>query len=72
MGEKYPLLTPREIISALAKRGFEFKAQRGSHAKYSDGQRVVVIPMHREVARGTLKSILTQAEIELSDFLELL
>ena len=54
MGEKYPLLTPKEIISALAKRGFELKSQRGSHAKYSDGQRTVIIPMHREVARGTL------------------
>ena len=72
MGEKYPLLTPKEILAALAKRGFEFKTQRGSHVKYSDGQHVVIIPMHREVARGTLKNILAQAGIELSDFLDLL
>ena len=72
MGDKYPLLAPKEIISALAKRGFEFQTQRGSHAKFSDGQRTVIIPMHREVARGTLKSILVQAGIELNDFLDLL
>jgi len=29
-------------------------------------------PLHDEVARGTLKSILIQADIELEDFLKLL
>ena len=72
MGDKYPILTPKEIISALGKNGFGFKTQRGSHAKYSNGQRTVIIPMHHEVARGTLKSILMQAGIELDDFLKLL
>jgi len=70
--DKYPLLAPREIISVLAKRGFEFQTQRGSHAKYYDGRHTVVIPIHREVARGTLKNILAQAGIDLDDFLDLL
>jgi predicted RNA binding protein YcfA (HicA-like mRNA interferase family) len=30
------------------------------------------VPMHDEVAKGTLKSILEQAGIELEDFLNLL
>ena len=72
MTKKYPLLEPNEIISALAKRGFVFKSQRGSHAKYSNGYRTAIIPMHDTVARGTLKSILIQAAIELDDFLKLL
>ena len=29
-----------------------------------------IIPMHSEIARGTLKSILEQADIELEDFLK--
>jgi predicted RNA binding protein YcfA (HicA-like mRNA interferase family) len=36
MGSKYPILRPNEIISALSKKGFVFKSQKGSHAKYTD------------------------------------
>ena len=72
MGSKYPILRPNEIISALSKKGYVFKKQKGSHAKYSNGNRTVIIPMHETVARGTLKSILIQADIELKYFLELL
>ena len=72
MSNKYPLLKPEEVISALAKKGFVYKSQRGSHAKYTNENRITIIPMHDEVARGTLKSILIQAGIELDDFLKLL
>ena len=73
MGEKYPILKPREVVKALETFGFVFRSQRGSHAKYvSDGEpkRVVIIPMHDVIARGTLKSILLQAGIELDEFLK--
>ena len=72
MPKKYPLLEPNKIISVLSKRGFIFISQRGSHAKYSNGDRTTIIPMHDTVARGTLKSILIQADIELNDFISLL
>ena len=72
MGSKYPILKPHEIIAALSKKGFSFKSQKGSHAKYSDGKRIAIIPKHDSVARGTLKSILIQADIELEEFLKLL
>ena len=72
MGHTYPLLRPKEIIAALSKKGFVYKSQRGSHAKYSNGHRRVIIPMHDTVARGTLRSILVQAGVELDDFLSLL
>ena len=72
MAGKYPILKPNEIISALSKKGFVFKSQKGSHAKYTNGHRIYVIPIHDTIARGTLKSILTQAGIELEVFLELL
>ncbi len=72
MGSKYPVLKPQEVISALSKAGFVFQKQRGSHAKYTSGSKTVIIPMHDEIAKGTLKSILTQAGIELEQFLELL
>ena len=72
MGSKYPVLTPKEITGALEKRGFYFVSQKGSHKKYSNGSRVIIIPDHPEVAKGTLKSILTMADITLDDFLKLL
>ena len=72
MSEKYPILKPKEIISAFGKKGYSFKSQKGSHAKYADGKHVIIIPMHDTVARGTLRSILIQADMELEEFLSLL
>jgi len=72
MAGKYPILKPNDIISALSKKGFVYKSQKGSHAKYSNGHRIVIVPIHDTVARGTLKSILLQAGIELEDFIKLL
>lgn len=70
MGSKYPVLPPAKVIKILEKFGFEFVSQKGSHMKYSDGKYIVIIPNHSEVAKGTLKSILTMAHIDLDDFLK--
>jgi len=75
MGSKYPLLSARQIIKALHKVGFEEVSQRGSHRKLRSNSipvRTVIVPMHDEVARGTLRSILEQADIDLETFSELL
>ena len=73
MGEKYPILTPREIIRKLESFGFKYKSQKGSHVKYvKEGTptKTVIIPNDDTVARGTLRSILEQANIELEEFLQ--
>lgn len=75
MGSKYPVLSPNEIIKALEKINFQKISQKGSHAKYKKSgnpSRVVIIPLHDEIAKGTLKSILDQANLELEEFLKLL
>ncbi|PZS28707.1 MAG: hypothetical protein DLM59_14140 [Pseudonocardiales bacterium] len=54
-------LSGAEIGKALERGGFEFVSVRGSHAKYRAEGRVVIVPMHREVLPGTLRSILRQA-----------
>ena len=75
MGSKYPILPPADIIKALQKLSFYKVSQKGSHAKYKkDGAvtRIVIIPMHNEVAKGTLQSILEQAGITLEEFQSLL
>lgn len=72
MGSKYPVLPPKDIIDVLKKFGFEFVNQKGSHMKYSNGSKVVIIPNHDEIAKGTLKSILNMAGIDLKDFTDML
>ena len=55
------------MIAALERAGFVQVSQRGSHVKLrSDGGRVVIVPTHRELARGTLGSILRQAGFDRS------
>ena len=56
----------------MNKFGFEKCSQKGSHAKYINYQtgKIFIIPMHSEIAKGTLKSILEQADIELEEFLK--
>ena len=74
MGSKYPVLRPREIINTLEAFGFIYVSQKGSHAKYAKAEKgkptkTVIIPMHDEVSKGTLKSILHQAGLTLEEFL---
>lgn len=74
MSSKYPVLPPNKIIKILAKFGFEKVSRKGSHVKYKNRQTntVYIIPMHQEIAKGTLKSILEQANVELDEFLKFL
>lgn len=72
MSSKYPVLPPEKIIKTMKKLGFYKVSQKGSHAKYINERtgRIFIIPMHYEIAKGTLKSILEQADVELNQFLE--
>ena len=72
MSSKYPVLPPQKIISILSQFDFEKVSQKGSHAKYKNRitNSIYIIPMHKEVAKGTLKSILEQADVDIDDFLK--
>ena len=74
MSSKYPILPPEKIIKVMKKLGFYKISQKGSHAKYINDKtrKIFIIPMHYEIAKGTLKSILEQADIELEEFLKCL
>jgi predicted RNA binding protein YcfA (HicA-like mRNA interferase family) len=58
-----PRISGEAAIRALSRAGFEQVKQRGSHAKlrHATSGRVCVVPLHRELATGTLASILRQA-----------
>ncbi|MHB8330372.1 MAG: type II toxin-antitoxin system HicA family toxin, partial [Acidimicrobiales bacterium] len=59
-----PVLSGADAVRALVKAGFVRVSQRGSHVKlrHADG-RVAIVPFHKELARGTLRSVLRQAGI---------
>lgn len=67
-----PHLSGKEIIRALERLGFLQTRQRGSHVvmKKSTPEGIVgcVVPLHGEVAIGTLHSILKQAKISADEF----
>ena len=59
------VLRPEQVIKGLERNGFRFVKQRGSHRKYKKDGRTVIVPMHYELAKGTLMSILEQAGLTL-------
>jgi len=66
------LYSAREVIKTLRKAGFEVVSQKGSHIKLRgiiDGKlQTVIIPNHKEIASGTFKSILSQANLTKTEF----
>jgi len=63
----------RQVISKLEKLGFIFVSQRGSHKKLRkivDGKIITaIVPEHAELAVGTLRNVLRQAQVSVQEFL---
>jgi predicted RNA binding protein YcfA (HicA-like mRNA interferase family) len=62
------LYSSDEVIAGLECAGFVFVSQRGSHVKYrkaGEPTLTVIVPAGRkQIPRGTLRSILRQAQLE--------
>jgi predicted RNA binding protein YcfA (HicA-like mRNA interferase family) len=62
-----------EAIRRLEKLGFEKIRQRGSHVvmKKSTPEEEIgcVVPLHKELAVGTLRGILRQAKVNVEEFM---
>lgn len=69
---RLPVVSGKVLIKALEKLGFEQVRQRGSHVVMRKGDAGCVVPVHREVAPGTLSSALKQAGISVDQLLDLL
>ena len=73
---KLPPLSGREVIRVLERLGFTQVRQRGSHVimkkQTSEGTVGCPVPLHDEVATGTLRGILRLAKVTPEDFLEAL
>lgn len=71
MNPPLPVISGAAALGALERLGFDRVSQRGSHVKlrHKNG-RVVIVPLHRELAVGTLRSIIRQSGLGVDDFLE--
>ena len=73
---KLPSVSGERVVRALRRAGFIELRQKGSHMSLEKrtSERVfkTVVPMHGELARGTLSDILKQSGLSIEEFLELL
>lgn len=68
-------MSGRRVVKALARAGFGVVGRKGNHIrlkKVAERAYVVIVPDHRELARGTLLSIIRQAGLTREEFLALL
>lgn len=72
---KLPILSGLEVIKILSKVGFVHVRTTGSHAivrkQIHDKAIVLPVPLHKELAKGTLLSILHQAGLSREEFMVL-
>ncbi len=70
---KHPDVSARELVAAMGRLGYEVRRQRGGHIHLKhDSRPRLTVPNHKEIARGTLKAILSQAGISVEELMALL
>lgn len=70
------LYSAKIVIKAFKRANFARVSQKGSHIKLRgirEGKlQTVIVPNHKEIARGTMESILKQASMTKAEFEEYL
>ena len=74
MSPRQPVVSGERLVKALRKDGWVAVRQRGSHVrlKKSGRRNALVVPLHKEIRRGTLGGILRDADLSIDDLLRLL
>ena len=70
---RLPVCSGQDAVQAFRKLGYQVDHQTGSHIilRHPSGRRLSV-PNHRELAKGTLRSLIREAGITKDQFAELL
>lgn len=65
-----PTLSGRDVVKAFAGDGWQMARQRGSHMiLVKDGHMATLsVPDHREVAKGTLRSLIRSSGLTVEEF----
>ena len=68
-----PVLSGREVVKAFERDGWTVARQRGSHIiMIKTGEMATLsVPDHKEVARGTLRSLIRASGMSVGAFLDL-
>ena len=71
---KLPSVSGAEAIKAFERAGWHQDRQRGSHVVMLKAGEIasLSIPLHREIAPGTLRSLIRAAGMTVEDFVKLL
>jgi predicted RNA binding protein YcfA (HicA-like mRNA interferase family) len=69
-----PNVSGREVVKAFGKDGWEFARQKGSHMIMVRPGHIasLSIPDHKEIAKGTLRSLIRSSGLSVEEFVELL
>lgn len=69
-----PVLPPSDVIRTFQRLGWQVVRQKGSHVIMTRPGHIATlsIPNHPEVARGTLRSLISKAGLAVEQFLEAL
>jgi predicted RNA binding protein YcfA (HicA-like mRNA interferase family) len=70
---RLPVCSGQEAVKAFSKLGYQIDHQTGSHIILRHpNRRRLTIPDHRELAKGTLRSLIREAGLTREQFAELL
>lgn len=73
---KLPRLSGKEVIHILENAGFFPARQKGSHIILvkitKESKKIVVVPLHDEIDKGTLLNIIRQAGMKREEFIDLI
>lgn len=74
MSPRQPVVSGAELIRALERDGWTVVRQRGSHVRLKKpGRRnALVVPLHKEIRKGTLAGILRDAGLTADELRRLL
>jgi len=64
---KLPVVSGEKLIKVLSRLGYEIIRQRGSHVRLrkstAAGDHNITVPLHDELAKGTINDILSEVSI---------
>lgn len=64
-----PAISGTEAVKVFNRLGFQAVRQKGSHVVLRKGSCGCVIPLHKSLAKGTLRGAIKQAGLSIEDFL---
>ena len=70
MGSALPVMSGREVVRVFESLGWEAVRQAGSHIIMTKDEELITlsVPAHREVAKGTLRSLIRATGLTVEEF----